>query len=75
MLDLRGVGHYEEVQHANGLTPLHQTRALFQAKAWILKASRDELAGRLDASLVPVDDLYYIQNLIATLEAPPGTDR
>ncbi len=49
--------------------------ALFQAKARILRASRDELAGLLDAPLVPVGDLYYIQNLIATLEAPRGTSR
>ena len=68
-------GHNEEVQHENGLTPLHQTHALFQAKARILRASRDELAGLLDAPLVPVGDLDYIQNLIATLEAPRGANR
>ena len=38
------VGHNEEVQHENGITPLYQTHALFQAKAQILRASRDELA-------------------------------
>lgn len=63
------VGHNEEVQHENGITPLHQTHALFQAKAQILQASRDELAGFLDTPLVPAGDLFYIQNLIATLEA------
>jgi hypothetical protein len=66
-------GHNEEVQHENGLTPLHQTHALFQAKAWILRSSRDELARFLDAPMVPAGDLYYLQNLITTLEAPPGT--
>lgn len=64
------VGHNEEVQHENGITPLHQTHALFQAKAQILHASRDQLAGLLDTPLVPAGDLFYIQNLIATLEAP-----
>ena len=68
-------GHNEEVQHENGLTPLHQTHALFQAKARILRASRDELAALLDAPLVPVGDLYYLQNLITTLEAPRGANR
>ena len=37
-------GHNEEVQHENGITPLYQTHALFQAKAQILQTSRDELA-------------------------------
>jgi hypothetical protein len=68
-------GHNEEVQHENGLTPLHQTHALFQAQARILKASRDDLAQFLDTPLVPAGDLYYLQNLIATLEAPRGQRR
>ena len=45
-------GHNEEVQHENGLTPLHQTHALSQAKAQILKASREELAKLLDTPTV-----------------------
>jgi hypothetical protein len=65
------VGHNEEVQHENGITPLHQTHALFQAKAQILRASREELAGVLDTPVVPAGDLFYLQNLIATLEASP----
>lgn len=63
-------GHNEEVQHENGLTPLQQTHALFQAKAQILEATREELAGLLDTPTVPIGDLYYLQNLIATIEAP-----
>jgi outer membrane protein assembly factor BamB len=62
-------GHNEEIQHENGLTPYQQTHALFQAKAQLLRATREELAGFLDAPLVPAGDLYYIENLIATLEA------
>jgi hypothetical protein len=65
------VGHNEEVQHENGITPLHQTHALFQAKARILHASRDELAKVLDTPVVPAGDLFYLENLIATLEASP----
>ncbi len=63
------VGHNEEVQHENGITPLYQTHALFQAKAQILHASRDELAKVLDTPVVPAGDLFYLQNLIATIEA------
>ncbi len=63
------VGHNEEVQHENGIMPLHQTHALFQAKAQILHASRDELAQVLDTPVVPVGDLFYLQNLIAAIEA------
>lgn len=66
-------GHNEEVQHENGITPLHQTQALFQAKAMILQAPRDELAKVLDTPVVPAGDLFYIQNLIATLEASPAS--
>jgi hypothetical protein len=62
-------GHNEEVQHESGIAPLYQTHALFQAKAQILRASRDELAKVLDTPLVPAGDLFYLQNLIATLEA------
>jgi hypothetical protein len=62
-------GHNEEVQHENGITPLHQTHALFQAKAQILQAPRDQLAKVLDTPVVPAGDLFFIQNLIATLEA------
>jgi outer membrane protein assembly factor BamB len=65
-------GHNEEVQHENGITPLHQTHALFQAKAQILKASHEELAKLLDTPTAPVGDLYYIENLVATLEAAGG---
>jgi hypothetical protein len=68
-------GHNEEVQHENGLTPLQQTHALFQAKAQILKASREDLAELLDTPLVPVGDLYYIENLIAILEAGSNAPR
>ncbi len=65
-------GHNEEVQHENGLTPLQQTHALFQAQAQVLRASREKLAGLLDTPLVPAGDLVYMDNLIATLEAPLG---
>jgi len=43
--------------------------ALFQAKALILQESGDELPKYLDVPTVQVGDLYYIQNLIAILQA------
>jgi hypothetical protein len=67
------VGHNEEVQHENGITPLYQTHALFQAQAQILHASREQLAKTLDTPVVPAGDLFYLQNLLATLEASPVT--
>jgi len=69
------VGHNEEVQHENGITPLYQTHALFRAKAQILQASRDELAKVLDTPVVPAGDLFYLQNLIATLEISPASSK
>lgn len=37
--------------------------------ALILGATKGELAARLDTPLGPVGDLYYINNLVSTLEA------
>lgn len=42
----------------------------FQARAWILKQSREELAKYLDVPAFERGDLFYIQNLTALLQAP-----
>jgi hypothetical protein len=42
---------------------------MFQAKAWILKEPRDELVKYLDVPGFPRGDLFYIQNLVAAIEA------
>jgi hypothetical protein len=52
------------------IQPLYDYEALFQAKAYFQKASREELAKYLDIPATAVGDLFYIQNLVATLEAP-----
>ena len=52
------------------LRPLYDSPALFQAKAYILGQPYDELAKWIDSPAFPVGDLYYIQNLVATLAAP-----
>ncbi len=49
---------------------LHDSPALFQARAWILQEPRSELYKYLDVPAFERGDLYYIQNLITTIEAP-----
>jgi hypothetical protein len=51
--------------------PIYDTLSIFQAKAMILDASRADLEMHLDVPVTGVGDLYYIQNLIATLRASP----
>jgi hypothetical protein len=43
--------------------------ALFAAKAYILKDSREELAKYLDSPACIRGDLFYINNLLIVLEA------
>lgn len=49
--------------------PYYTVPALFQVKAYILGASQSELVHYLDVPAVPVGDLFYIQNLVAAIEA------
>jgi outer membrane protein assembly factor BamB len=49
--------------------PWFDYHALFQAKALILQQPAQELAQYIDIPAVPVGDLYYIDNLVAVLEA------
>lgn len=49
---------------------LYDTPALFQAKAYILKQPLGELVKWLDAPAFYRGDLFYIQNLVAALNAP-----
>lgn len=54
------------------IQPLYDYQAIFQAKAWILKEPRQELVKYLDVPAVAVGDLFYIQNLVAALNASGG---
>jgi hypothetical protein len=45
---------------------------MFQAKALILKQPAEELDKYLDVPVFARGDLFYILNLVATLEAEPG---
>jgi len=49
--------------------PLFDAPSIYQAKAWILNEPRSELSKYLDAPFFERGDLFYIQNLIATIEA------
>jgi hypothetical protein len=62
---MRGYSHLEE---GSG-THIYEMWGDFQARAYGLKSSRVELEGFLHAPTFYRGDLYYIQNLIATLEA------
>ena len=48
---------------------LYDSPALFQAKAWILKQPYNELVKWLDVPAFYQGDLFYIQNLVAALNA------
>ncbi len=65
--------HNGETQGESTIQPYQQTPSLFQALAQAKHASRDELLKYLDTPIVPVGDLYYIDNLVAVLEAGPVT--
>jgi len=64
------VGLYEAMPYEGINQNLYSLPALFQAKAWILRQSREELYKYLDTPMFARGDLFYIQNLVATIEAP-----
>ncbi len=51
---------------------LYDYPALFQAKAYVLKEPYEELVRWLDVPAFPHGDLFYIQNLVAALNADPS---
>ena len=65
------VSRYESMINEGVMSPLYNSPALFQAKAYALKQNRDELSKYLDAPAFSVGDLFYIQNIVAALDAPP----
>ncbi len=59
-----------EMAFAEGIfVPLYDMHALFQAKAMISLESRTELSKYIDVPAMPVGDLFYIDNLVAAIEA------
>ncbi|MFL7893153.1 MAG: PQQ-binding-like beta-propeller repeat protein [Anaerolineales bacterium] len=63
---------YEASSPERSIQVLYDPPALFQAKAYILKESQEELFRYLDTPFFIRGDLYYIQNLIATIRAGAG---
>jgi outer membrane protein assembly factor BamB len=63
------VSRYESMSSEGVMSPLWNYPAMFQAKAYILKESRAELAKYLDAPAFERGDLFFIQNIVAALEA------
>lgn len=62
---------WSETAFAEGvINQYYDTQAIFQAKALILGESREQLSKYLDVPGFPVGDLFYINNLVALLEAP-----
>lgn len=57
------------------ISPLYNYHGLFQAKAQILQEPREELLRYLDVPSVEVGDLFYIDNLVAALEAMPELEK
>ncbi|MCX5677106.1 MAG: hypothetical protein NTX87_19125, partial [Planctomycetota bacterium] len=65
------VSRYEGCLQEATVQNLHDYFALFQAKAWVLKAPRQELVKYLDVPGFARGDCFYIHNLISALEAQP----
>lgn len=54
----------------SGQQNLYDYGSNFLARAWILRSSREELSKYLDVPAFERGDLFYIQNLVALIEAP-----
>jgi hypothetical protein len=68
------VSKFEATYRENGVQHLYDNWALFPMKAWFAsvgnQTSQEELAKYLDAPAYARGDLFYIQNLVTTIEAP-----
>ncbi len=64
------VSAFDDTFNEGSIHMLYDYPALFQAKAYILKQPYHELAKWLDVPAFQRGDLFYIQNLVATLQAP-----
>ena len=65
------VSKYDASYGEGVVDTLYNVPALFQAKAWVMQQSRADLVKYLDVPAFAVGDLFYIQNLIAAIEAAP----
>jgi hypothetical protein len=67
------VSRYETAVDEGAASVPYTSQALFHAKAYILQEPYDELTKYLDVPSSAVGDLYYIENLIAALDASDGS--
>ena len=65
-----------EATYGEGVTQhFYDYSAVFLARAYILQESRQELWQYLDVPATQVGDLFYIQNLVAAIEAGDSFDK
>ena len=64
------VSRYEGSIREGVTSPLFNYHDLFQAKAQILQEPFEELVKYIDVPGVAIGDLFYIENLVAAIEAP-----
>ncbi len=64
------VSAFEDTYGEAIIQPLYDVNALFQARALILKQPASTLVKYLDVPAFQRGDLFYIQNLVAVLNAP-----
>jgi len=67
------VSRFDDTYDEGAIHVLYDYHTLFQARALFLGKSYDELIKYLDVPAVPRGDLFYIDNLVALLEAPSAT--
>lgn len=65
------IGQTENAQGETATQHYYDVNAMFQAKAQILKQPYEELVKYLDVPIFARGDLFYIQNLVSTIEAAP----
>ena len=64
------VSNADEGFGENAISWLHDTNGIFMAKALVLREPYSTLARYIDTPGFEKGDLYYIQNLVAALQAP-----
>ena len=63
------VANFEAAYNEITIQPIYDAAALFAAKAFIFKETQGNLVKYLDVPAVARGDLYYIQNLVYSIEA------
>ncbi len=69
------VTNFEASYNENVIHHLYDYAGLFAAEAFVLHRPREELVKYLDVPAFARGDLFYIQNLIAAIEAPPSLEK